>query len=375
MEQGLAWSRREQAAVRRIGDPAQARAQALHTLGMLYEKDGKYAMAANQYGQAVTLVEETQPRSARLASYYHDWANSEHARGDYQSARTRFELALDISLEQHGDLHPKVARLQQDFAPLLLALDEGDQARTMLETALTTSKQLYGSEHYLLGKILIELSKLETWAGDFARARAHALEAQRILDDGGFASDHPRRAYIHRSLGTMALHQRDFAAARAAFESALAIHRHHLGDRHLAVAWTRALLAESLLGLERYEDTIAQCDAAQASTAGGAGVTTELRARLLSIRGRALLGRGDVEPAIGVLDQAVSQYRQIDGFRWERAAALWALARALRAGGNDADARARVLAEEARAIYELRGNADALVHQDIVNWLDEHDEP
>jgi serine/threonine protein kinase/tetratricopeptide (TPR) repeat protein len=370
-ERGYAWSRREQAAVRRLGDPPLARAQALHALGTLYARDADHAAAVEQYRQAITLLQQTPRTSALLASYYHDWANSESTRGDYTAARPLFERALALAVAQYGAVHPKVARVQNDFARMLLELEEFDRARALLEAAVDTSKQVYGSEHYLVGKFLFTLTRLEARAGNLEQARAHAREGQRIYEHV-LAPDHRYHAEAYTCFGVIDLRQGDFQAARAAFETALRIRRRHLDAGHLMIGWTEYYLAESLLGLGRYEDALAQSDAAQGN--GGSSRPADLRALLLSVRGRALLGQGQIAPAIEVLERAVDELDDLHGLSWERAAALWALARALRAGGTDAGARAESLAREAQAIYAARGRADAGVRDAIAAWLDEQGE-
>ncbi len=371
MERGHAWSRREQAAVRRIGDPAQARAQALHALGTLHWKDGNHAAAAEQYRQAITLLEAVQPQSPLSASYYHDWANSEYERGDYTAALTLFERALSMAIDRHGSMHPKVARLQRDFARMLLDIEELGRARALLQAALTTWQQVHHGEHLQAGLIHLTLSEVEAHAGNFDQARAHAQEGLRVCDRA-LAPDHRRRAEPHHYLGIIELRQGNFEAARQAFESALVIRRRHLGDKHPLTGWTRYYLAESLLGLARYDDALVQCDMAQAVTAEGASMPADFRTMLLGARGRALLGRGNTESAVEALEQAAAQFRENRGFPWERAATLWALARALQVSGKAGHTRPLELAEEARAIYAARWSADVRTQDAITAWLDEH---
>jgi serine/threonine protein kinase/tetratricopeptide (TPR) repeat protein len=371
MARGHAWSRREQAAVRRIGDPAQARAEALHAGGMLHWKDGDHAAAIERYRQAITLLEAVQPQSPLLASYYHDWANGEYGRGDYVVARTLFERALGMAIDQRGPVHPKVARLQRDFARLLLDFEELDRARALLQTALTTWQQVHHGAHLHAGLSHLTLSEVEAHAGNFYQARAHMQEGRRILDHA-LPPDHGHRAEPHKYLGIIELRQGNFEAASQAFEDALVIQRRHLGDKHVATGWTRYYLAESLVGLERYDDALAQCDMAQAVTAEGAAMPVDFRAMLLGVRGRALLGGGHAELAVEALEQAAALFRENQGLPWERAATLWALARALQLSGEHTHMRPLELAREARAIYAARGPAAVRTQFAITAWLHEH---
>jgi serine/threonine protein kinase/Tfp pilus assembly protein PilF len=374
MERGHAWSQREWPAVQRIGAPDLARAQALQALGRLYGKDARHAEAAEQYRQAAEILKKAAPRSILLASVYHAWAGTEYQRGDYVAARPLFELALELSIALRGDRHPAVARIQNDLGLLLLEIEEIDRARELLDAALTTATQIHGREHSVTGKFLVGLARLEARAGDFQQARAHAEEVRRIYERV-YEPEHRYQAEPFQYFGIIDLRQGNFDAAREAFERALTIRRRHVDDRHSLILWTRYYLAESLLGLERHDAALEQCRAVETSTADDVSMGADLRALLLSARGRALLGRGQIEPAIEALEQAVSRFRELPGLSWERAAALWALARALQASGKDTGTRARALAEEARALYAARGPSDARVRDAIGAWLDEHDRP
>ncbi|HWN68566.1 MAG TPA: tetratricopeptide repeat protein [Haliangium sp.] len=370
MERGHTWSRRERAAARRAGDSPLARAAALRALGMLSSKDARHDDAAKHYREAIEILEEGSPHQPQLVGYYHALANSELELGHHDAAQSSFENGLRMAEERYGAVHPRLARLQNDFARLLLEKEDFDGARKLLQAALSTFSQIPGSEQYVIGKIHFTLARTEARAGNFDQALAHAREGQRIYEDV-YEDGHRYRAEPHACFGVIDLRQGNFDAARQAFERALAIRREHLGDRHLMTGWTRYYLAESLVGLQQHDAALAQYDAAEAVTAKDASMPADLRALLLSVRGRALLGRGDVERAIQVLERAVSQLDELKGLSWERAAALWALARAVQAGGTDTRT-ALELAEKARTIYAGRGHADARVRDAITAWIDEH---
>ena len=358
------------AAARRVGDSPLARAAALHALGMLSSKDARHDDAAEYYREAIRILQDT-PHQPQLVGYHHALANSEFELGHYDEAQSIFEKALNLAEERYGAVHPRLARIQNDFARILLEKEDFARARELLQAALSTYRQIPGSEQYVIGKIHFTLARTEARAGNFDKAREHALEGQRIYEDV-YEKGHRYQAEPHACFGVIELRQGNFDAARKAFERALGIRREHLGDQHLMTGWTRYYLAESLVGLQQHDAALAQCDAAEAIAAKDKPLPADLRTLLLSVRGRALLGRGDVEPAIQVLEQAVSRFGSLEGFSWERAAALWALAQALQAGRTDAETEALELAEEAQKIYAKRGDADARVRDAITAWLAKH---
>jgi serine/threonine protein kinase len=369
MKQGHAWSQREQAAVRRMNDRPVDRARAFHALGVLYLRDANYAEAAAQQRRAVEILEGASHRPELLASYYHDLANAEYWRGDYDTARTLFERALVMSSEQLGAEHPRVVRLKRDFAELLTEIDDLERARNLLESALTTWTQTQGTEDLVAGRLHLSLAVLETNAGAFERAREH-IRACSDTYERVLAPEHRYHAEPYMIQGVLALRQGNAHDARHAFEQALVLRRRHLADTHVLVGWTRIRLAESLSDLGSHEEALTHCEGVQQAVADGRmSETADFRALLAGIHGRALLGAGQLQRAIDVLEQAVIQFREIRGYPWERAATSWALARALSTTGGAPQERARTLAEEARAIYETRGQAGESGRDAVMEWL------
>lgn len=369
MERGYVWSRREQAAVQRLGARPTDRAQAFHALGILYLRDANYAEAAAQQRRAVETLDEVPHRSAMLASYHHDLANTEYWRGNYDTARTLFERALTMSIEQLGSEHPKVVRVKRDFAVLLTEIDDSERARDLLRGALATWTRTQGTADLVAGRLYLSLADLEASAGAFQKADEYVRSGfdiyKRVL-----APEHRYHAEPHMSLGVLALRRRDPAAAREAFERALELRRRHLDDIHVLIGWTRIRVAESLVELGLFQEALAHCETVQQAVAEGRmSVTADFRGLLRGVHGRALLGSGKHQRAIDVLAQAVAQFGELRGYPWERAATLWALARALHASDRASGPRARALAEEARTIYETRGQAGAPAHDEITAWL------
>jgi tetratricopeptide (TPR) repeat protein len=369
MERGYAWSRREQAAARRMKDRPIDRARSFHALGVLYLRDANYAEAAAQQRRAVELLESASHRPELLASYYHDLANTEYWRGDYDTARTLFERALVMSSEQLGAEHPKIVKLKRDFAVLLTEIDDVERARDLLESALTTWSRSQGTKDLVAGRLHLSLADLEASAGAFESAREHIRVGFDIYERA-LAPEHRYHAEPHMSHGVLALRQGNARDAQGAFTQALTFRRRHLPDTHVLVGWTRIRVAESLTDLGMHEEALAHCEAVQQAVAEHRmSVTSDFRALLLGVHGRALLGAGQLQRAIDVLEQAVIQFHEIRGYPWERAATIWALARALRARGGESEERARTLAEEARTIYATRGHAGASAQNAIMEWL------
>jgi eukaryotic-like serine/threonine-protein kinase len=372
-EYGHAWLRREQAAVGRIDAPARTRTRVLYDRGRLSSKEGNDAEAIEHKRQAIALLEEAEPQSALLVNYYHTLASSEYQRGNYTAARELYDRAMERAIQTRGLKSPNVARLQRDLAMTLIEIDELGQARTMLEDALAFWEQTQGDERFQVAMLHLTLAEVEANGGNIPQAREHAQTARTILARV-LQPDHSIHADAYKTQGIIELRQGDAVAAREAFEMALTIRRRHLGSADQLVGWILYYLSESLIGLERYESALTHCDQAEKIIAADTSMPALHRALLLGVRGRALLGRGDGEQAVETLEQAVAAFREHPGSLLERAATLWALARALDAGNPDAGSRAIELATEARDIYATRAQAGARVRDDIDAWLRERNQ-
>ena len=369
---GHRWSGHEQAAVQRTGDRPAARAQALYALGRLYFKDGKYAAAAEQYRAATALVEPGPDHGMLLATYLQALASTEQRLGHHDRARSLFEQALATLVERLGAEHPLTAKLQRNFALMLIEIEDVARARELLERALRTWTRLQDTNNLRAGEIHADLAEIEVAAGAFEKARTHAQEMAAIYERA-LTPGHGRHAEPLWVSGLLESRQGNLDAAREAFERALEIRRRHFSDDHLKVGVNRMLLADTLVGLDLHEEAFAHCELARAVVIDDLAFDAEL----LSVCGRALLGLGRIAEAVDALQQAMVLFGQLPGYSWQRAATQWAVARALQASGMDAGERIRALAEEARRIYTSYGPAGASAQDAITAWLDalaaEHD--
>ncbi|WP_428261644.1 protein kinase domain-containing protein [Haliangium sp.] len=370
MSRGYVWAGREQAAVLASGNPLVARAEALHGLGRLFFRDGKYDQAAEMQRRAIALLEEDEGRSPlKLAAYHKVLANALADGGDPEGSAVHFERAQELLIEQLGEEHPQTVSLSYDYGRFLNNAAKFEQARELLTRVLESRTSGQPDESAKVGRVHLLLAELYTYTGAFDEARFHAREA-RVNFERAYPEGHRYRSNLDATDGFLALREGRFAAAREAYQRALRIRLRHLNEAHPFVGWARAYQAEADLGLGEY----AAAEAAAAETlrffteAGTA--PADLRIYLLSICGRALLGRGKAADAIAPLEQAAGLHREHGGDALIAGVALWALARALYAGGDEEVTHVRALAEKARALFAPYGDGAASEREAVERWLD-----
>jgi tetratricopeptide (TPR) repeat protein/tRNA A-37 threonylcarbamoyl transferase component Bud32 len=358
------WARRALATSQRRPAGGQQRARALGFAGALHFRAGDHAQAERLQQEALAVAEQSGASPLVLAERWHHLANTRAAMARFDEARAAFGRALPLLRAELGDRHPHVARMKHDFGIFLRGVGELDDARVLLADALATWTSVHGPESMDTVHTQLALNLLEIEAGNYDQAETHARGARDIL--AAVAPASPVRARAEVRLGLSAFRQRRFEDALAAFERGLAIQR-QTGAQPSTIALNLCNIAETLAELGRFERALSTLVEAERILAGAMGVPTVIRAVLHKARGLALAGQGNQRRAIQELERALRLLESEPGNLLEKADVQWALARAL--GGKE-QARARGLAEAARAIHRTRGRAGAASSEEIARWLE-----
>ena len=369
-KRGYQWLERSDIALRRLDDPVARRAAYHRMAGLLYLRDGKYSEAIELLERGVELA-AAQPTSARwLSTYLNSLADAKRLAGHTGEAEELFERAVAIVDENFGVLHPQAARVRRDFAGLLLERGQYERARVLLSEARATWIATHGTIHVEVGKIHRALANLERQRGDLERAHHHATKALTIYQQL-LGPEHLDLAGVHFELGAIDYERKKPESALLAYQNVLEIRQNHMGKTHVMVGLMHVNVAEALNQLGRYEEALASVELGRGIFAAGQLRAPVLEPWTLSVMGHALLGKGQITSAVARLEEAVALFADVSGHPGERAAALWALARALRIQGKQTSPRARQLAESAQTLYKSRGPAGQREYQAIARWLGE----
>jgi serine/threonine protein kinase/tetratricopeptide (TPR) repeat protein len=373
--QARQWHERAVAAIHRIGDPALQRAAALRNLGRIHLKDGEHAEAEEQQHQALAVLESA-PEASRLTHglYLHDLAVIVQRRGRYQEAQELYDRALALRIAELGETHPHVASVRYSIAMLHMLRGELPAARELLDTMLRVHAETSSETHPLVGKVHLELAELDRQSGALDRAQEHALRALAMLERA-YGAGHAKLAPAYTRLGAIEFRRGAHAQALAAFETALALDTRHLGADSIDAGADQMNVAEAQVALGQHEQALIALDHAERVLQSYLSDEPMLGPFLASVRGRALLGRGQLDAAVTTLERAVQGMKALPGEAMlvERADAFWALAQALSASSRENDPRAVVLARDALAIYERQGPQVHTPKDAVRRWLDARD--
>jgi tetratricopeptide (TPR) repeat protein/predicted Ser/Thr protein kinase len=169
------------------------------------------------------------------------------ARGDYVGALEQSRRVLASREHVYGTDHLLVARAANNVAAGLIAIEDLDGARPLLERAIAIRRERLGPQHPQLASTLNNLGVLEHHAANFDRAEALFAEALQIRRSV-LPSDHIDIATSLINLGDLHLAARRPDRARPPYVEAVEITRTHEGGK--AVEHGRALVGLGSASLE-----------------------------------------------------------------------------------------------------------------------------
>ncbi|PRQ05858.1 Serine/threonine-protein kinase PknB [Enhygromyxa salina] len=253
-----------------------------------------------------------------------------------------------------------------------VAYGEGDYpgAREQWEQALTIRERAFGADHPKVAGSLNNLGVLAHAEGDFERARGYHERALAIWTQA-LGPAHPQTSYSLNHLGRVALEQGRYEDARDYHTRALAIREQALGPEHTLVADTLASLARLAEREGELDQALAHDERALAIYERSLGSRHPSVADALTDRGLVLLARGDEAEARASLERALAIYATgaSEGDASNLAKTRFALARVVAGASRRDRARARELAELARAAYAALGPKSARELAAVQAWL------
>jgi tetratricopeptide (TPR) repeat protein/predicted Ser/Thr protein kinase len=294
---------------------------------------------------------------------------SADAAGDYEQARTHFEAALALHLSRDPPSEFGLAVAYNNLGNVAQAEADFARARGDHERALALFRSALGPHHPRVADALNNLGVDARGEGQLDVARAHyerALEIRRLAS----GPRHPSVAAILNNLGSVANQANDFAAAREYFEGALDIVAQTQGPEHPNVGRILANLAAVNLAEGKPEVALDHAVRGLAILEAGLGPDHSSLAFSLSAQGRALILLERAGEAVAPLERAVELRTKNPSSAVDLAESSSLLGRALWLApptqGRDR-ARARELADQARAAYVEAGDEDGAAAVDA--WL------
>jgi tetratricopeptide (TPR) repeat protein len=254
-------------------------AKTLHGLGVLLERQGRYADAEQSFRKALELQRQALgPAHADKARTLQDLAKVIDESGNPKAAIPVMRQALDMQRQLNGSQpDPGLAEAINDLGTLLYEGGDYDAAEKLFIEAIAMKHRLLGDKHPEIALTLVNLARVLQNKGDLAGAEARfrdALAMQRLtlgdvhpdvattlndiafvqydrgdkqmavaterealrVDQQLFSGDHPEVARIENRIGFWLTQDGQYAEAEHDLQDALAMRRRLFGDQHPDVA-------------------------------------------------------------------------------------------------------------------------------------------
>ncbi len=364
---GYLWAESALSAIERAGNDSTLLVATLNETGSLYAKAGRSDDAEKMLRQALDLEQKNRVDVLFQADTWQFLANVSKDQGRFADARKAFESSIQIVRDALGEGHPRLAFVKHDYAMFLHETGEFDTARQILTESIDTWSKLYDPKHFRVGQAHIELAELERRAGRLDESAKHARTAQEIFAHA-LSQDDVRQARPFTVLGVTQTWRGQYAEALANYEKALAIQIRAVGEDHIVTVTNHGNIAEMLFELNRYDDVLGHVKRFEEGLDKLHKTHPLYRSFGHRLRAQWLLHEKKYDEAITLLEKARTLVLDLPGSALDRAAIEWILAQAV-SKKNAPSARARELAESARAIFAANGIAGEDRIRAIDAWL------
>jgi tetratricopeptide (TPR) repeat protein/predicted Ser/Thr protein kinase len=292
-------------------------AQALGSLGNVYETLGEHELAKEAASRALGIYERALgPDHPHVAGMANNLAMAHDARGEYAEAVAAYERALGIWEEALGPEHPNVGGVLNNLGMVHDVMGASDKAMLAYKRALAIWEKAFGPDHPNVALPLNNLGALHEARGEYAEALAKYQRALSIWT-AALGPEHPNVGTTTLNIGVVQHAKGDYAEAKVSYERSLAINEKAQGPDHPHLAYSLDGLAEIASIQGRNADALRLARRAVKIRAGGES-PPDLLAYSRFILAKVLWNAptaagGDRKQAIAAAQEAASGYAAVDG--------------------------------------------------------------
>ena len=177
------------------------------------------------------------------------------AEGSLSEGREYLEIALQGSIEQHGEMHPATIHFHYQMAYMLTTIGDLSAALKHAQLAVENGRSVLGMRHSAVGAYLGQLGIIYRLMGDHRHARPCLSEAIELLEGGG---DKTREELAHalNALGLLSRDAGEFHLAIDYFRRALDMVRDTSWDSAKIRVSVRGNLATALWKSGDFDDAL-----------------------------------------------------------------------------------------------------------------------
>jgi len=206
-----------------------------YELSKLYIYQRDYTSADSILQIVITVMDQEQRRDTLYGEVLHNLGMLNMNRGTYDQARDYLDKALQIKVDQYGEIHASVANTYNALGNLVSDQGNFEKAREYYEHTLEIRKEVLPEDHMHIADTYQNLGILEYSEGDYDKAIEFMVKGfeieKRILPP-----THPNLASTYNNLGVMYDLKGDYERALEFYQNALDIRKEILGEQHPLVA-------------------------------------------------------------------------------------------------------------------------------------------
>lgn len=327
-------------------------AQALNTLGMVLQRNGRYDEAEQHLQRALALREAALGEDhENVAASLHNLALVAKARDRLDLAAALFERAQAIKEAQFGPRHPRILNGLQQLAMVRREQGRVDEALALTARVLDLRLTVHGADSVPAASAHNEMGSMLHDLGRYREAMEHYRESLRAYA-ASLGADSPSAAVSMNNLASVLEDRGEFDAAETLFRRSLAIRIEAHGEAHPAVARARNNLGRVLLRQAKLDEarTLLEQALSQRRSLFGEAHRETLGSRVLLAD--LLRAEGRVDDALAEFERLHPEAERMGLFPTARAGLYRAHATALLASGDAAGADGRLASAEA-ALQDL----------------------
>lgn len=195
-------------------------AEAIATLGIVYNVTGKSQQAEEQLLKALSLRKEALPESHELIAATYNDLGLVYTTLDTEKALDYYDQSLAIYQQLHEDSHPKIAIANTNLGVIYRELEFYGDAVNSLETALDIWEKVYPQAHPSKAFVLSNLGQTYVKMGDTKAGEGYFDRALKMYE-ASYGKKHPDIASTLNAIGNLELSQRKYDEAIDYYQRAL----------------------------------------------------------------------------------------------------------------------------------------------------------